>query len=330
MADDITNGAKLIAVVWAPHEARTASFAKWLNAPLYNIHYLKAKRPHLAPIKYILQWVATWWVMSRERPQFVFVTNSPPVAGLCVMCYCWISGTEFVLDTHPPGLYNRKWGWSRPLQRFTSRFARINIVDQERFRALFQSWGASAMVLENPPKDIPKVNITEAPIETNAFAYVGTFGDDEPVEILLAAARARPDITLYILGDKGLARREWIADAPPNLVFTGYLTGDAYWDRLRRSQAVIVLTTHAHSLLGGAQDGLYLGKPLILSDQPTLKEHFHKGAIFIQNSPEGIMMGLEQALREREQLEKEIQQLKDEQTRRWHTSFQQLQAILDA
>lgn len=321
---------RIVAIVWAPHEARTASFARWLGAELHNVHYLKAKRPWMAPAKYVLQWFATWWLLLRRRPRFVYVTNSPPVAGLCVMAWCRLTATEFILDTHPPGLFNRKWGWSRPIQRFTARRARMNVVDQEQFRALFASWGAPALILENPPKEIPFGRL-EPPAEADAktFVYVGTFADDEPVEILLEAARRRPDVTFYLLGDPTLAPRALTARALGNVRFTGYLTGDEYWQRLQRSQAIVVLTTHAASLLGGAMDGLYLGKPLILSDQPTLRERFTGGAVFISNTADGAIEGIERALRDGERLEREIRQLRDETTERWHRAFAQLTAIVD-
>lgn len=318
----------IIALVWAPHEARTESFAQWLEAPLYNIHYFQAKRPLIAPLKYIFQWLKTWQVLLQTRPRYVYVTNSPPVAGLCVMSYCLLTDTEFIMDTHPPGLFNRKWRWSRPIQRFTARFAKLNVVDQERFRQLFESWGAEAIVLENPPKSIP---FEQLELDTGAqdeFCYIGTFADDEPVEILIEAARRLPDIKVYILGDKARAKQAWLDGAPENIIFTGYLLKDEYWNRLYNARAVIVLTEHAHSLLGGAQDGLYIDKPLIISDQETLREHFVKGAVFIENTTQGMVDGIEQVRQNETILQEEIKALRQELAERWQQNFGQLKAVV--
>ena len=70
--------------------------------------------------------------------------------------------------------------------------------------------------------------------------------------------------------------------APDNVEFTGYLLKDEYWNRLNSARAIIVLTTHHYSLLGGAMDGLYLEKPVIVSDQPTLREFSRRGRFSCQ------------------------------------------------
>ena len=317
---------KVIALVWAPHEARTEAFARALGAPLYNVSYFKAKRPLLAPLRYIFQWLKTWLIFIQERPDVVYVTNSPPVAGLCTLVYCSFTKTEFVLDTHPPGLYNRKWRWSRPVQKFTTRLARLNVIDQDRFKTLLESWGAKVIVLENPPKEVPQAAYT--PVQANTLTYVGTFADDEPVEILLEAARELPEIQLNILGDKARAKREWLEGAPANVTFTGYLLKDDYWNLLASSQAVVALTTHANSLLGGAQDGMFAERPLIVSNQETLREYFVKGTVFIENTAQGAANGIQHALDKNAQLETEIADLRGELSSRWQENFRYLEDVI--
>jgi glycosyltransferase involved in cell wall biosynthesis len=319
----------IIAIVWSPHEARTASYAKWLNAPLYNIHYLKARRPWMAPLKYILQTLKTWQVLASQRPKIVYVTNSPPFASLAVMLYCAVTTSQFIMDTHPPTLFSKKWGWSKPLTRFLSMRAIMNITDQERFANMFRSWGAKVMVLENPPKNIDPHRLEDVSIpDEPEFVYVGTFGGDEPVEIILDAARRLPNIRFYILGDTELARREWLENPPPNVTFTGYITKEAYWNRLHSARALIILTTHEHSLLGGAMDGLYIDKPVIVSDQPTLREYFTKGAVLIPNTGDGITNGVQEILSNEEHYKQGIQELRRDVEARWENNFQQLKSII--
>ena len=318
----------VVALVWLPHEARTASFADWFDAPLYNIHYLRQKRPIYAPFKYPLQWFKTWYEMSRVRPKYIYVCDSPPVAGLCIYVYCLFTKTKYILDTHTPNLLGKKWGWTAPLQRFLAKRATMNVVDQESIADIFRSWNAPVMVLENPPKEIPSEWLQEvdpdAPIE---FTYVGTFGSDEPIDILTDAARQLPHIKFHILGDPGLAPRELIENAPDNVNFPGYLLKDEYWGLLSRSRAVIVLTTHSFSLSGAAQDGFHIQKPVILSDQPTLRLFFKKGTVFVEHTTESMVEAIQTLLENEETLNDEMKELYHEVSEEWQQNFKPLQDL---
>src|SRR5690606_41545957 len=88
------------------------------------------------------------------RRKVVAVTGAPAFAPLRVWLYCIMSRARFVMDTHSPALYSRRWGWPRPLQRAAARRALMNITDQERFRRMFDEWGAEAMILEKPLKPV--------------------------------------------------------------------------------------------------------------------------------------------------------------------------------
>lgn len=309
-------------VVWAPHEARSAAFARWLDAPLHTVHYLAARRPAVAPLKYVLQWAKTYLVLARERPRTVYVTNSPPFAGLCVWSYCVATGTRLVVDTHPPSLYGRKWRWARPIQRFVTRRADLNVIDQQRFADLLASWGARVVVLTNPPTIVPEsARAAPAADDPPTFTYVGTFGSDEPLEILLDAARRMPEARFFVLGDTALAKRSYLEGAPDNVTFTGYVTGDAYWRRLTSSHGIVVLTTHEHSLLGAAQDARSAGVPLVVSDQPTLREAFTAGTTFVPNTPDGMLEGLQRVVREGDALRREMVELQGRYVEAWQRAF---------
>ena len=147
--------ARMIALAWAPFEARTALFADKLHVPVFFVHYLLYKQPYVAPFKYVLQAFKTWVILLRERPRIVYVLNPPVFAPLCVWLYSLFTGTKLIIDTHPPALYARRWAWSVPLQRFVIRRAYLNVIDQERFADLFREWGARVVTLTNPPKFQP-------------------------------------------------------------------------------------------------------------------------------------------------------------------------------
>lgn len=315
-----------LAIVWAPDEARTAMYAERLHAKLCNVHYLGYKRPLFAPFKYPAQWLKTLQILFREKPRVVYVTNPPVFAAWTVALYGFFSGAQFVMDTHSPALYMWKWEWSVPLQRIAARWAKLNIVDQERFKALFESWGAKAVVLERPPKQIDTSTLKLEPnAEWYDIAVVNTFAVDEPLEPILDAARELPDVRFLVMGDLKLAKPGLVQSAPKNVVFTDYLRKDAYWTCLYNAQAVMTLTTFPHSLLGGAQDGVALRKPLLISRQPALTEYFYKGAVFVEHTAASIVVGVKEVRVRQEALVQEVGELAIERAERWNRAFAEVE-----
>ncbi len=63
-ADTETKRQRMIAMVWAPEENRTATYARLLNAPVFYVHYLLYKRPYVAPFKYVAQALKTFLVLG--------------------------------------------------------------------------------------------------------------------------------------------------------------------------------------------------------------------------------------------------------------------------
>ncbi len=321
----------IAAIVWAPYEKRTEQYARHLNASLYPIHYLLYERPILAPIKYIPQCIKTWIVLRRQRPLVVFVTNPPVFAALSVYIYCRLSGTPYIMDTHSPALFGWKWAWTVPLQRALARPALVNLVDQRRYKRLFESWGARALVLDDPPMNLRISDQLKHAADPTQFdvTVVSTFARDEPLELVLGAAEQLPEIRFFILGDTALAKKTLLNAAPDNVVFPGYLLSDAYWNRLYSSRAILVLTTHPYSLLGGAQEAMVLGKPLILSRQPALTDYFTRGTVFVDHSIESIVAGVRELKQHEQSLSQEMADLAVEKRERWEVGFQELLARIE-
>lgn len=323
------NHGGIAAIAWAPSQRQVEDEAQRLNASFYKIHYLRFQRPILAPIKYVPQCLKTWLVLLRQRPSAVYVFISPVFAALSVFVYCRLAGIPFIMDVGGQALISRKWAWTAPLVRILSRQARVNIVDQERFKLLFESWGAQTLLLERPPL-ARKWNRCGAMTEKDRFTVtlISTFAADEPIELVLGAAERLSEVSFFILGDTALAKRGLLAKAPGNVMFPGYLSGDDYWNLLDSSQAVMVLSTDHYSLSSGAVEGMALGKPLILSKQPALTNYFSKGAVFVDNSVESIVNGV-QTVQDREHyLVQQILELATEKRERWEREFQKIWGLI--
>lgn len=319
----------IAAIVWAPSLRHVEDYSKRLNASLYNIHYLLHKRPILAPIKYVPQCLKTWWVLIRQRPSAVYVFISPVFAALSVSIYCWFAGVPFIMDVGGQALISRMWAWTIPLVRILAKQARVNIVDQERFKLLFESWGAKVLLLERPPL-VSNWNHGGYTGENEKFTVtlVSTFGPDEPVELVVAAAKKLSKMSFFILGDTALAKKSLLSRASSNVCFPGYLSGDDYWKLLEASQAVMVLSTDQYSLLSGAVEGMALGKPLILSRQPALTKYFTMGAVFVEHSVESLVNGVEIVRDQEHNLKQQVLELATKKRERWETEFQKIWGLL--
>ncbi len=317
-------------IAWSENLDQAAVFASHFQARMVHIYSMPVKsNPRiLLPLRYLIEWVKAWAVLFTQRPRFIHVTNPPVLAALNVWMYCRLTGAKFMMDTHSPALYSSTWGWTLPLQRFLARQAVINVVDQVRFKELFESWGAKAIVLAKAPGIPVQLEAPSSPVEGFTVMVVNTFAVDEPLAPVLDAARMLPEVKFYVTGDTTLGDPAMLKSAPENVVFTGFLKKEAYWRQMNAAQAVMVLTTYPYSLLGGAQDSMALGKPLIQSRQPSLTDYFTKGTVFIDNNCEGIVQGVLQARTQRERLAQEMQDLAMEKRTLWQTNFLTLQQLV--
>jgi hypothetical protein len=316
-------------VFWGPDSVGTERYAHHLNATCYLIHYLSWKRPWIAPIKYPPMWIKTWWVLLKQRPSSVLVINTPVFAPICVYFYCLFARIPFAMKVHGHTLEGRKWGWSRPLQQFLAKKAVVNLIDTAEYKQIFESWGARVLFLENPPLIVPPVDSGFVACHGKfRVTVVSTFAGDEPLDLVVEAARSLQDVCFFILGDTKLAKKELMDSAPQNVVFTGYLVGNDYWAQLHSSQAILTLTTNPHSLVSGGTEGLHIHKPLILSRQPALLDYFTKGTVFIDHEIGSIVDGVQQVLEHQSVLSKESAELSAEKSAEWKSVFQEFINIM--
>ncbi len=233
------------------------------------------------------------------------------------------------MNIHGHSFTGRRWGWSRPLLAALARRARVNLVGFPEYKRLFESWGARALVLGDTPIQIKTGGVAAVPPPSQFnVTVISTFAPDEPVDLVSEAARRLPQVCCAILGDTTLADKRLLNSAPGNVTFPGYLKGDSYWSLLRSSQAVMTLTTNQDSLVAGGLDGMYLGKPLILSRQPVLVDYFSKGAVFVDHTVESIVSGIQQALEHQKTLAVASSELAGEKRARWERIFNDFLGML--
>jgi glycosyltransferase involved in cell wall biosynthesis len=288
----VTNlGVRALFLVWGyPHGShRSQLMAQELGMDLAHV-YITAKKGKLySLLKYLFQAIKTPVVLARHRPRIVFVQNPPILAALVVYFWGLISGARYIIDSHTDALLAPWWAWSLPLHRFLSCRAVTTLVTNEHLREMVADWGASTFILEDPPATFPErceVNLDSC---TFNIAVVTTASYDEPITQVLDAAMTLPDVEFHVTGNY---QSSWgqaiIQKAPANVHFTGYMPDQQFYGLLEAAQAVMSLTTEDHTIQSGASEALWLGKPIITSDWPLLREYFSQGTVHVDNSASSI------------------------------------------
>jgi glycosyltransferase involved in cell wall biosynthesis len=148
---------------------------------------------------------------------------------------------------------------------------------------------------------------------------------DEPLEDVLQAADQLPDVHFFITGDTRRKPDSFIASAPSNVTFTGYLKSDSqYIGLLRAVDAIMALTTRNYTLQLAGCEAVSVGKPLITSDWPCLQELFAKGTVFVANSADSIRDGVLIMQDRHKELAREISTLRQDRRKEWDIRLVQL------
>jgi glycosyltransferase involved in cell wall biosynthesis len=322
----MSDSTKWLCIAWAPYLRRSQVFAREMGCRLYLIHHLRFQTPAYAPFKYVLQTIHTILVLLRERPRVIHAANPPFVCGLVVAGYCLLSRTKYVLDHHT-GAFHRIWRWALPVQKLLSRHAASNIVVNLHWANIVHTWGGHTTVLVDPFSDLP-LGSPYAVKKGFNMVYVNTFAPDEPLSAVIDAAAQLPDIQFYITGDLQKASKNFLKELPPNVFYTGFLPDDQYIGLLRAGDAIMALSTWDYTLQEGGCEAISVGKPLVTSDWPYLREVFSEGAIYVPNTTEGIRKGIQEMRENGKTIHGKIPSLQLRKKKEWDVGLEQLKRIV--
>ena len=314
-------------IAWIAYSRRSQLIADKLQMKFYPIQSLK-RRYFYAPLRYVLQTMRTLAILVREQPRLVFVQNPPIFAAMVVYVYAKLWRARYVIDSHTGALLAPWWKWSLPIHAFLSRRAITTIVTNQHLQALVDSWNAKSLVISDIPAAFPQGKSFSLAGEFN-IAVINSFSPDEPLEEVLEAAANLPKVQFYVTGNPIRAKKSLFQNSPDNVEFTGFLPDEKYFSLLRAVQAVMTLTTDNHTMQRGACEAVWLGKPIITSDWPILKEYFDKGTIHVDNSAQSIREAVIKMQKEREKLEDEILILQQERWQEWQDKYLVLTQLIE-
>jgi len=314
-------------ISWAPHCSRSDYTARELQGASHMVYWSRlGSHPATIWLKYLGQAFRTWQILIREKPDAVFVMSPPVIAGLVVFPYCAVRRIPFVVDAHTGAFVDRRWRHFQGLQHWLCRKAATTIVTNMHLQDLLATHGADATILPDVPVNYPKSDTT---FEKGPFtvAVICSFDYDEPVDLILDAASALPDVRFLVTGDPRKVEGRGLS-LPTNLSLTGFLDNAAYGGLLRNADVVMALTTGQHKMLRAAYEAIYQGTPIIISESPMLREEFGRGGILVENSVKAIVTAVREMQGSMVRYRREALELRVVKERRWEQNRQLLTSKL--
>jgi glycosyltransferase involved in cell wall biosynthesis len=321
---------RLAFISWSIANTRADGLAHHLGSGCHYIRYFHSSRYRywIAPFKYLLASRETWSVLRKERPEMVLVTNPPPFAVLIVWVYCRMTGGRFITDNHSAAFNLRRWKLFSWLTRFLARRAATNILHSEPMARRVAAWGVRTMVLG----DIPFHLETSRTFPSRAgfsLVFPCTFAEDEPVQIVVEAARQLPEVNFYLTGNSSRAPKDFTLQVPQNVILTGYLPHEDYVALLKACQGVIALTTRDLTVQNSAYEAVELERPVITSDWPVLRSTYPLGAIYVDNTAQSLVEAVRLLQRDYPRYRSEIERLRDKLHSAWSERLSTLLSFVE-
>ena len=314
-------------IAWVHYHRRTELLAEHLGATLHFVQYGESGKLVQAPFRYVIQAIQTWRILRRERPTIVLVQNPPIFCALIAFLYARGHGARYVIDSHTGAFVSRRWRWSLRLHRLLSNRAVTTIVHNKSQEKIVERWGCPYFVLAYTPGDYSFGERFPLDGQFNV-AVISSLRGDEPTDVVFEAARHLPDVVFFFTGNPDCLPQQVLAQKPENCCMLGYLPYSRYVGLLHAADVVLTLTTRDHTLLMGGFETVAIGKPLITSDWPVLKDYFSLGTVHVPNTVEGVCHGVRQAQAEHDALQRDMLKLRDLLENEWKQKLAELQGLL--
>lgn len=321
------NRQEIVFLVWNKHGIRAEGMSKYLGACLCFLFTSRIKHPAL--------FIETLNILRKKRPKIIICQTPPITCALVALIYRFFFGgrlkPKILVDSHR-GTFQKPWSRIKFLSKYVLRRVELIIVENLEVQNLvLRSYGVKSMILEDPIPhfDEPILNEVEAirkkwddydneSTETLKVVVINPFTSDAPLqEIFNAAAELRTVATFYITGDFSKASRKLLRRRADNIILTGFLPNSEYVSLLYYVDVIIDLTSDPERSQAGAYEAVAVEKALIISDNAPLRRCFNKGTIHIRNSIPEIKEAIRKAQDNKEQLEREMHELKYEKEKEW-------------
>lgn len=277
---------------------RSQFLAQQLSVPLISMA-ANDRRLITLPFRYIYNSIHTLQKLREYRPKAIFVQNPPVLLAICAWWYSRNKPVRMYIDNHTAAIKDFKWRWTLPILRKISKSNAVNIFTTDELASQGGFSGPSVAVLTDPPAVASNFDAPQLKTSMMNIMVVCSGSSDEPLREILSAAAKLPGVLFFLTGGlqsrpelRGHSRRTF-----DNVVALEYLPDRNYFGLMNAVDCVICLTTREDTLLSGAQEALWIGKPVITSRTDALSGFLKDIAIFVDNDADSLVSAIE-ALRD--------------------------------
>jgi glycosyltransferase involved in cell wall biosynthesis len=277
----------LVVLGWIHHHTRNEGLATELGGVTRYITWGPRGNPLVAVLRYVVQFVMTLWVLGRDRPKRVMCMLPPFPALVACLLYSWVRRAVLVGDVHTYPLVSRTWRPFLPFTAWLLRRAGGAVVTNEANAEILRARRVNTLVLDDTPS-LTEGRDTPPDPTRRLVVFPASFDPDEPMEELLSAAAANPDIELVITGRDPTGRVD-PAEVPGNVRLVGFVSRDEYERYLTEATVVCALTTLEDCMQQAGYEAMAWGRPLVTSDTAVLRTYFGDAACFA--TPDAASIG---------------------------------------
>lgn len=317
---------KRLWITWH-HASRSRNLAKALGVPIFELYITKHSL-----VRHLFSSLWTVWILIKERPRVIFLQLSFLLLLIVALYKLLLFKKVIVIaDCHTKALRRTAPGFLNhifwPLKKWSFAIANISIVSNTGMTKDIEKLHHRYIIM---PDKIPECSRKLEPDEKERYCvYISSFAVDEPFdEIFQVAHMLRQELKLYWTG-KTPEHVRLDSKRRPNLIFTGYLNFDDYWNLIGNADCLLALTTEEDCLQSGAYEALSVEVPMVVSDTNALREFFQNAAIYTSHQPEDIARSVRLAIAEKEGLVNEIRKLKDTRNHEFKELLSRLESMVE-
>ena len=283
-----TRPERKVYISWINHHGRSQSIADRLKITAVFVNPTRK----LVPIRYLCSTFVTFRVLRNSKANTVFLMLPPFPALIAVRIYSFFRPLLIIADLHTGVFLNPKWKWALPLTLKMIGRRNLALVTNSTLKKMCTDSDIEAVVLHDI---MPEESTVRDQKERLKFvvAVPLSYANDEPIDEILAAAEATPDLEWHLTGTAPAAV---LRKASKNVRFTGYLTNADYLSLVSSASVVLALTTREHTMQRAAYEALANRTPLVTSKFPELQEYFEDSAIYVEANATEIAAGVSKAI----------------------------------